>query len=213
MKYLPLMLDLNQKPVVLLGGGPETLSRIHSLLEAGALLTVIAPEPSAGLSELALDHKINWQRREYLPGDLAGYWLAVSEPKDRSINRLIAEEAHSGRIFLLAIDDRPNTSAISPAIHRQGQLTIAISTGGQAPALAVRIKQRLAHEYGPEYALLLDLLGEARAAVRQNFPDPAQRKALWYQLVDSNLIELLRAGEINAAQTLLAELIQPREPL
>jgi hypothetical protein len=93
------------------------------------------------------------------------------------------------------------------AAVRQGPLTISISTSGSAPALAVRLRQQLEREFGPEYAVLLSLLRELRETVAKRYPNAQERRNLWYQLLDSDLLELLRAGHYDLAQQLIALLI------
>lgn len=203
MGYFPLMLDLRDRPVLLIGGGDETMGKVHALLQAGARLTVICPDELPGLARLAAEGRIRWLQRDYREGDLEGYFLVVSDPPERSLNARISWEAEERHIFLAAVNDPANASAIFPAIHRQGDLLIAVSTSGVAPALAVRIKELLEREFGPEYALLLRLLKEFRKEVAARFPSFEERRATWYRLVDSEAVCFLREGKVEEAREVL----------
>jgi len=141
--------------------------------------------------------------REYRPGDFEAAFPAIACPPDRARNAEIWAEAGARGIPVIAVDDPPHCSFIFPAIHRQGDLVIAVSSGGKSPALASRVRDRIALEFGPAYARFLDLLGQLRPEVTERFPGFERRREIWYRLVDSRAIDYLNAGEPEAA---LAEL-------
>ena len=105
------------------------------------------------------------------------------------------------------VDDPPHCSFIAPALLRRGDLTIAISTGGKAPAAAVRLRQQLERLIGSEYAHFLKLAGEIRAPLAARYPDFETRKELWYRLVDSDVLDLLRENHQDAARERIAEIM------
>jgi precorrin-2 dehydrogenase/sirohydrochlorin ferrochelatase len=195
--YFPLMLDLRERPVLLIAGGPETGAKLQGLLEAGARLTVLAEEDHWGLSALAEEKRLRWLPRGYREGDLEGFFLVVSHPKDKAIHPKVKAEAERRRIFLVAVDDPENASAILPAVLRRGEFVVALSTSGAAPALAVRLKERLAQLFPPEYGELVAYLRGLRPRLAQ-IPDFEERKRLWYRIVDLALEELPRKGPSGA---------------
>lgn len=205
MRYYPAMLNLQNRRVLFVGGGWETEHKVKGLLDAGAKLTLVSPFAHPELESLAATGRINWLRRGFLPGDVEGHAVVVSHPVNRFVNQMVAKETRKRGAWLNAVDDPQHCDFILPSVHRQGDLTISISTGGAAPALGVRIKQRLAEEYGPEYAEYLRLLRSFRPIVAETYPhDFEARKAAWYRMVDSGALELVRIGEPEAAkQTLL----------
>ncbi|MER3483719.1 MAG: precorrin-2 dehydrogenase, partial [Meiothermus sp.] len=206
MSYYPAMLDLRGKKVLFVGGGWETEHKVRGLLEAGAKLTLISPFEHPELEEATSTGRIIWLRRGFLPGDVEGYAVVVSHPVNRFVNQMVAKECRERGAWLNAVDDPQFCDFILPSVHRQGDLTISISTGGAAPALGVRIKQRLAEEYGPEYAEYLRLLRLFRPIVAQTYPDDFEaRKAAWYRMVDSAALELIRIGEPEAARQILSD--------
>uniref|UniRef100_A0A7C2GCI5 precorrin-2 dehydrogenase n=1 Tax=Thermus islandicus TaxID=540988 RepID=A0A7C2GCI5_9DEIN len=189
MTYFPLMLDLKDRPVLLLGGGPETGAKLQALLEAEARVTVLAEEDRFGLEKLEREGKIRWLRRGYREGDLEGHFLVVSHPLDKGIHPRVKEEAERRRVFLVAVDDPKNASAILPAVLRRGELLVALSTSGAAPALAVRLKERLARLFPESYGALVAYLRTLRPRIAQ-IPSFSARKELWYRIVDQALEEL-----------------------
>ena len=173
MTYFPLMLDLRGRPVLLLAGGPETSVKLKALHGAGARATVLAEEDAIGLEAL----------------DLEGYFLVISHPKDKAIHPRVKAEADRRGVFLVAVDDPQNASAILPAVLRRGELVVALSTSGAAPALAVRLKERLARLFPEAYGELVAFLRTLRPRIAQ-IPSFEERKRLWYRIVDQALEEL-----------------------
>ncbi|WP_018466818.1 precorrin-2 dehydrogenase/sirohydrochlorin ferrochelatase family protein [Calidithermus timidus] len=203
------MLDLRDRPVLFVGGGWETETKVRGLLGVGARVTLLSPGEHPGLEPLVQEGRLSWLRRGYQRGDLGGFCLVISHPADQSLNAEVAREARERGIWLNAVDDPAHCDFILPAVHRQGELVIAVSTSGVAPALGVRIKQRLAREYGPEYAEYLRLLRPFRAIVAETFPDDFEaRKAAWYRMIDSPALELAARGEVQAARAVLLEALR-----
>jgi len=201
--YYPVLLRLEGKRCVVVGGGWGTAERVRALLDAGALVTLISPAAEPETEQLARQGRIQWHAREYRPGDLEAAFLAIACPPDRAGNAGIWAEAEARGIPMNAVDDAPHCSFIFPAIHRQGDLVIAVSSGGKSPALASRIRDRIAREVGPGYGRFLAMLGQLRAEVIERFPGFERRREIWYRLVDSRALELIEAGGPEAA---LAEL-------
>jgi siroheme synthase-like protein len=129
---------------------------------------------------------------------------ATDQPE---INHQVWQEANTNHQLVNVVDDTPRCNFIAPSILRNGDLTIAISTSGRAPALAVRLKERLQRELGPEYARFLDLAGELREPLAQHIPDFETRKELWYQLVDSEILEVLADGDEAKAREIISRVV------
>jgi len=204
----PVILDLHNRPCVVIGGGMMAEEKIRALLEARALVKVIAPELTEPLANLAWKHKFEWVNRVYARGDLEGAFLAIAADMDRSRNAAIVEEAVHARVLINCLDDPPNCQFIFPSIHRQGDLVIALSTTGKCPALAVRIRQKLAADYGPEYGEFLSIVGAWRERIANLLPDFNSRRDLWYRLVDSRAIALLKAGRKQDAMNTLEDILR-----
>lgn len=206
--YYPLMLDLRGRRCVVIGGGLLAEGKVAQLLEAGAEVVVVSPEVTERIRRWAEEGRLTWVERPYRWGDLEGAWLGVAALGDPAANAAVWEEAEARQVWLNAVDDPPHCSAIAPAVHRDGDLVMAISTSGRAPALAVRLRDRFASQLGPEYGAFLELAGEVREEIARRVPSLAERAALWYRIVDSEILDLLRRGDQDLARQRLWELVE-----
>lgn len=209
--WYPVYLNLEGRSCVVIGGGPEAERKVLGLREAGGRVTVISPTITRRLEEMAEQGLIQVARRSYKRGDLDGAFLAIAASEDRRANREIWQEAEQGRVVLNAVDDMPHCHFIAPAIYRQGDLTVAISTAGKSPALGVRVRNRIGALIGPEYAVFLDMLGDLRSEMAAREPDPVRRAALWYRIVDSDAIQYLRRGDVPGARQRIMSLLDAGE--
>lgn len=207
MNYYPIFLNLQGRLCVVIGGGQMATEKVHGLLAAEARVRVITPEPSAHILQWVAEGAITCLARRYLPGDLAGAFLAISATDDGALNTQVWEEAQTLNIPVNVVDDTPHCNFIAPSIARRGDLTVAISTSGKAPALAVRLREKIEAMLGTEHARFLELASSLREPLAQRYPDFATRKALWYQLVDSDVLELLRECDETAARQRIHEIM------
>ncbi|MFQ5702631.1 MAG: bifunctional precorrin-2 dehydrogenase/sirohydrochlorin ferrochelatase [Gemmatimonadales bacterium] len=198
--FYPAFLDLRRRRCIVIGGNAQAAHRVIYLRETGAHAVVVSASVTEVLRELARHNSIEWIRRGYRKGDLKGAFLAITSSDVSSVNSEVWEEAEEEKVLLNAMDDAAHCHFIAPAIHREGDITVAVSTAGKGPALAVRLRDWIAQAIGSEHAALLDLLGELRAEVRRRLPNFEVRKDLWYRMVDSEAIEHLREGDVAAAR-------------
>ncbi len=192
--YYPVYLSLAERLVVVVGGGSIAERKVAGLLPSGARVRVVAPELTPELAGLAGRGDIEHRARDYRPGDLEGAFLALAEPGGPVRDEAFSTEAEARGIFANVEDVVEYCSFIAPSIVRRGDLVIAISTSGRAPALAVRLRQRLEQELGPEYGALLELAGRLRGPLARAVPAFEERRGRWYELVDSEVLALFRDG-------------------
>ncbi len=195
MGYLPIFVNVAGRPCAVVGGGAVAESKLRTLVERGAAVTVISPTADERVAALAESGAIRWHRRPWRPGDLAGFDLVFCAVNDSDASRMVAAEARKLGIPVNVADQPESCTFISPAIVRRGDLQIAISTSGASPALAARMRARLEREFGAEYALSLVVLRAARAFLRGlelSLPERSRRLAA---LVDCDLAAILRAGD------------------
>lgn len=162
MGYLSFNIQIAGKSIVVIGGGRVAERKISNILPAGALLTVISPTLTFELRKLSDSDRITHLSRGYQSGDLRNAFMAIAATNDRGINRAVAAEARELGILAEITDDPAAGNVTSPAIIRQGDLSIAISTNNLAPALAAAIKRELTPLFGGEYEKSLRLLGIVR---------------------------------------------------
>jgi siroheme synthase-like protein len=142
MSLYPLFLKLAGRKVLVVGGGPVAAAKVAALREAGAEISVVAPEVDPALIDLAKAGKIEIARRSFDAADLGGVWLVVAAAPSE-VNRVVAAAAESQRLFVLAVDDQTAASAFGAGTLRRGGVTVAVSTDGRAPALAGLLREGL----------------------------------------------------------------------
>jgi siroheme synthase-like protein len=170
----PIFLRLAGRPVVLVGGGVVAASKLDGLLRGGAQVTVVAPEIRSELER----EGVTLLRREFQAADLDGAWFAVAAAPP-AVNRRVAEAAEERRIFVNAVDDPPSSSAYAGGVFRRGKLTVAISTDGDAPALAGLVREGLEALVPDDIEAWLELSrGETRSWREQAIPMPQRRPLL-----------------------------------
>jgi siroheme synthase-like protein len=175
MNYYPVFLDLHDRKCLVVGLGKLAEEKLAALNQAGARVV----------------HQPHFQEEE-----AADCWLIVASVDERAEMDRIRDFAEARRIPLNVIDQTEHCSFIAPAIMRRDDLVIAVSTSGQCPALASRIREHLEHEYGPEYALLLRVLGEIRPRVKSRLGQFEQRRAFYHHVLDLDPLTTLRqSGE------------------
>lgn len=201
MEVYPVFLTgLQTRRCMVLGGGVEAERKVRGLLDAHAAVTVISTEVTDQLRRWSETAAIKWLPRDYETGDLQGAFLVIACGHEPDMNRRIWAEAHATGALINVVDDVTHSNFIAGSIVRQGALILAISTSGCAPALAVRLRERFEREFGPEYAAFLDLMRELRAALAASDADFQARRARWYRLIDSDILELLREGQTDQAR-------------
>ena len=203
-RYYPVFLDLDGRLALVAGVGPELAARAEALGAVGARVVVVTARPSAQVRALAHARRIDLRERDLRAEDLAGVALAIVVG-DEVVARVARAAATAARVPLNVVDRPELCDWIHGAVLRRGALVAAISTSGAAPALAVRIRDRLAAEAGPEYARFLELAGEHRERIARSGLDFAARRRLWYRLADSDALAALREGDDARARAIFAE--------
>ena len=207
MRYYPIHLDIKNRHCLIVGGGAVGTRKVNTLLECGAHVTVISPDPTSHLARLASEGSITLKKRAYRSDDLAGMFLVIGATDDESLNLQVSEDAERAQI-LCNIADRPEVcNFILPSIVRRGDLVITISTSGKSPALAKHLRQKLETQFGREYADFLLLMGAIRQKLLSQAHEPEAHKALFNQLIDSNLIQLIQADKTEEINALLYKIL------
>ena len=202
--YYPIFLKISGKRCVVVGGGGVARRKVRALLEHGASVEVISPDPSPELDKLAETGEIKVLRRRYQPGDLQGAFLAIAATDNRALNRQVVKEAQDRAVLVSVADDPQDSDFILPSYVRRGALTIAVSTDGVSPALARKIRTRLEKELGDEYASLVRLIGEVRAEVRRRGIKISGDD--WQEALDLDLIlDLLKRGDEKKAKAVVLD--------
>ena len=197
----PVNLLVRGRRCVVVGGGRIAARKIDSLLEAGALVHVVAPELVDELRAARDEGRITVAERPFEPADLDGAWLATAATSTAAVNRAVFEAGEARRVWVNAADDPSNCSFTLMSVVRQGDLVVTVGTGGRSPALATYLKDHVAQEMGPEWAALLELLSEAREELRAG--GTSSETVDWRRALDSGMLELIRGGRTAEAKELL----------
>jgi len=176
-------LDVAGRRCVVVGGGRVGAEKASGLLECGAAVTVVSPELDPAFSGL----DVEWAPRRYRAGDLAGAFLVMAATSDRAVNSRVSRDAERlGKLCNVA--DVPELcNFILPAVHRQGSIAVAVSTGGASPALAKRLRSRIAELVQPEHAELAEELRALRPDVQARFETYEERRDYFEELVTERL--------------------------
>jgi precorrin-2 dehydrogenase/sirohydrochlorin ferrochelatase len=207
------MMNLDGKAVIVVGGGRVALRKIKSLLSGGARVIVISPEVESELKELASQEPVTWIPEPFRDDLLDRYPDAVlvfGTTNRREVNVATHDAAVKRKIPCNIADVPDLCTFIVPAVITQGDLMIAVSTGGSSPALARRIREDLQRRYGPEYAAMTQLLGDLRKRILQTGNTSDENKKLFLDLVDSEILTALRQKDREKALAIL-QAILPQE--
>ncbi len=208
MKYYPVNLDIKNRRCLVVGGGSVGGRKIKTLLECGAIVTVISPVVTREIQSLADKGAITLKKRSYRPHDIdESFFLVIGATADDKLNRLIHKDAERFNV-LCNIADRPEVcNFILPAIVHRGDLVIAVSTSGKSPAFAKKLRQRLEKEYGDEYSEFLKLMGAIREKLLSAKHEPEAHKHLFEELISQGLVEMIKKGREDKIDALLVDLL------
>jgi uroporphyrin-III C-methyltransferase / precorrin-2 dehydrogenase / sirohydrochlorin ferrochelatase len=187
MNLFPAFLKLQNRAVLVVGGGSIAASKIPSLLEAGANVTVVAPELNDQLVQQARKNEFTWLAKTFSLDDLDNKFLVIAATSLREVNAAVFEQAERRQILCNAVDDIDHCHFYYGAIVQRGDLQIAISTNGKSPALAQRLRQELEQQFGSEYAAWLDHLGVTREQLRAQSSDPESTKKKLHHLASREM--------------------------
>jgi precorrin-2 dehydrogenase/sirohydrochlorin ferrochelatase len=184
----PMFMKLEGKRCLVVGAGKVGEPKIGGLLDTGARVHVIALEASEAVHGWANAGRIALELRPFTPEDLDGTFLAVVATASRSLNASIYEEAQRRGVLCNVVDVPEYCDFYYPAVVRRGDLQIAVSTNGQSPSLAQKLRQQLERQFGPGYAQWVAELGETRKLVMASDLDPQRKSELLHSLASRQAV-------------------------
>jgi precorrin-2 dehydrogenase / sirohydrochlorin ferrochelatase len=205
MKYYPIYLNMKDRSVLIVGGGHIAWQKIPALLESEARVHVVSPDALPEIEAQAGANKLKWTRRTYQTADIEKSYLVIAATDDPELQKQVAAEARARNIWVNVVDVTPLCDFIAPAIVSQGEMQIAISTGGASPALARFIREKLEPQFGPEYGVLTDMLQKHRPEILKL---PKQRRQeIWEHVITQEFIDRVKREGPATAESKLKELI------
>ncbi len=206
--YPIIVIDLEHGRCVVVGGGEVAARKVAALCEAGAHPVVISPALCESLQQQTKLGEVEAVGRAYQPGDLAGARLVIAATDDAATNEAVWHEAQAIGCLVNVVDDPARCNFHVPAIVSRGKLTISVATGGSSPLLACRLRESLEQQFDAAYEPYVALLAELRPLVQERVTDSATRKALWEMVLNSEVLDLLRAGASQAARQRAMEILE-----
>jgi precorrin-2 dehydrogenase/sirohydrochlorin ferrochelatase len=193
-RYYPVMLDVSGRACLIVGGGTIAQRKVDSLFEAGALVTVIAPELSDKLMAREGRGEIVLNKRAFQSGDTSAYSIVIAATDQAEVNEAVYEEAAAAGAWV-NVTDRPDWSSfIVPSVVRRGKLILTVSTSGASPSVAKSIARELEVSYGTEYEIYLDFLSELRLKVQSSVKDIEVRQQIFKRVLDWDILGKIRDG-------------------
>jgi len=208
----PVGLLIKDKRCLVVGGGNVAARKVLTLLEHGAKVTVVSPELCPELQTILKAGKVTWVRRIYSSKDIEGMQLIVAATNEAAVNLEVSRDARENRVLVNVVDDEKLSDFILPAFFCRGNLMVTISTSGQSPALARKIKEQLEREFGPEYSRLVDIVGSIRHELKLEGKNPPY--SVWHEALDTEiLLNLIRQKQLQAARDFIKEKLARKKEL
>lgn len=190
MQYFPLFLNLNDKPVLVVGGGEVACRKVDALIRAGALVTIVSPKIEPYLLELVEQKRCQWVQNFYsselLTNDYLQVWATTDNP---SLNHQVHKDAKNSRILVNVVDDQPYCDFITPSMIERGRIQIAISSGGASPVLVRNIRETLEAVLPQNLSLLADFGSSKRNSIKQSLASVSERRKFWEEFLGEPKVE------------------------
>jgi len=212
MDFLPLFIDVRDRPCIVVGGGDVAARKVRLLLQAGAAVTVVAPQLDPEIEAAAQAGIIVHQARGYHAGDLQEARLAIAATDDATVNRQVAADADALGIPVNVVDQPELCTFIVPSIIDRSPVVAAVSTGGASPVLARLIRTRLESLIPAGYGRLAELAAKFRDQVKAHFTNPADRRRFWDRVFQGGVAERIFSGHQAEAEALLRKELDSATP-
>jgi len=196
----PVFLDLKNKKCLVVGGGQVAERKVLSLLECGARVHVVSPEITPRLRSMAGQGRISYRYGRYESSDLEGIFLVIGSTDQDEVNRQVEKDCITRNLVVNIVDDPTKGNFFVPAVVRRGSLTIAVSTGGNSPMLARKLREELEKNFGPQYEEYLNFLGDLRKDVIRHVADPETKNKILESFVDEQVLALVKEGRVDLAK-------------
>jgi len=188
-------LIIENRLCLVVGGGKVAARKTLSLIECGAVVKAVSSCFCDTFLDLGEKGIVQLLHRPFKDEDLKDVFLVICATDSETINSQVSQICHQNNTLVNVVDDPAKCSFFVPSVLRRGDLSIAISTKGQSPALASKIKQDLSIQYGDEYERYLKILGSARQKILNDIKNPLKRREILIKLLDFDLYDLISMEE------------------
>ncbi len=197
----PVLLDLVGRNCLVVGGGPVAARRADGLVASGGLVTIVAP---ATVADIDANPSLTVHRRAYHRGEVSGYHLVITATGSPDVDRAVVEDAAAAGVLVSSADQATPGSMQLPAVHREGPVTVAVSTGGASPALSRWLRTRIAAAIPEQIAVVVGLVDEARRRIRD--AGRPTESVDWDAVLDEQVVPLVAEGRVEEARAVLGRL-------
>lgn len=185
MAYFPFMMDIEGKQCLIVGGGNLAYKKAEMILSFGANVVLVAPDICSQLSSLeGKSTQLSIIRREFLESDVESADMVIAATNNEGLNTQIFELCKEKKILVNVVDVKEECSFIFPALIRQNNILVTVSTGGNSPAIAAHLKNKIEEHMPRYYGEMADTLGSFREYIKEEIRDANVRKAFYYELID-----------------------------
>ncbi|MDP6624903.1 MAG: bifunctional precorrin-2 dehydrogenase/sirohydrochlorin ferrochelatase [Nitrospinota bacterium] len=198
--HYPVLLDLKGKRCVVIGGGKVAQRKVTSLVKANAKVTVVSPDLTKSLRQMAERKKIHYINDCFKKKYVKEAFLIIGAANNPEVNHHVFEATSKVNKLVNIVDSPDKCNYIVPSVIKRGDLLISVSTGGKSPALAKKIRKELEKQFGKAYGDFLLLMEELRHKVFTQFQDTKYRNKIFQALVDSEILDLFEKGRKQEAK-------------
>jgi precorrin-2 dehydrogenase/sirohydrochlorin ferrochelatase len=192
MKYYPVCLDVSGRRCVIIGGGEVAERKARRLMDCGAEVLVVSESLSTALQTMKADGRLSHIKAGYSRDLIDGAFLVIGATDRAEVNEAVSRDARKQGILVNVVDDPGRCNFILPSLYRQGDLLIAITTGGKSPALAKKLRKEMARHFGGEYETFLEIMGQIRGKIISRGYPPEKNRVLFESIIDSDIIDHIR---------------------
>ncbi len=204
--FYPILISLKHKKVCVIGGGNVAFRKVKNLIPTGAEIHVISPEITQELMDLSNSQKIIYHKKSYEAFDIKDAWLVFAATDKPEINNKILKDAEKQKCFCNVADSPEDCAFIVPSVIKRGDLTLAISTGGNIPALTKKIREKLEIEFPENYGIYIKFLGELRNSLKDKY-SPEKRMAISRELAGDEPLDLFLSNDWTGLEKWIMEKI------
>lgn len=206
--FYPINLDLQKRKCLVVGGGDIAEHKVRSLLECGAVVTVVSPMVKKRMAALVAKKKVLYIKRKYQESDLNGIFLVIAATDDEQANTLIARHAESRGLLLNVVDVPHLCNFIVPSVIRRGPLVMGISTSGHSPMYAQKMRLKCEKCATPALGSFIKMMGSSRKEVKECCDSIPKRKAMYLEMINSPMLSLLEQGKVRQARQTLRDILE-----
>ncbi|MGD9031533.1 MAG: bifunctional precorrin-2 dehydrogenase/sirohydrochlorin ferrochelatase [Desulfobacteraceae bacterium] len=207
MSYYPVLIHIEGKKVIVVGGGTVAERKIERLLDYGAVVRVVSRDLTPQLRKYSEKGTIGFHGQEFNEACLEDAFMVIAATDDPILNHQVSEKAKERGLLVNAVDQPSDCNFIVPSILRRGDLQIAVSTSGKSPALAKKVREALEESFGNEYESLLILMGRLREEILSQGLSREENKRIFHDLINSPILEAIARKDWNEVSIILNGII------